>query len=69
MVFSSHLFLFYFLPLSLAMVRTLLGFPPITNLTVVAGQYRVDIVCDTGPNPPGQFVTVVPNQTATVRVF
>ena len=47
----------------------LLGFPPITNLTVVAGQYRVDIVCDTGPNPPGQFVTVVPNQTATGRVF
>jgi hypothetical protein len=47
----------------------LLGFPPITNLPVVAGQYRVDIVCEAGTNPPGQFVTVVPNQTATVRVF
>src|SRR5690606_12177076 len=47
----------------------LLGFPPISNLPIVAGQYRVDIVCEGGSNPPGQFVTVSPNQTATVRVF
>ena len=47
----------------------MLGFPPISNLPIVAGQYRVDIVCEGGNNPPGQFVTVSPNQTATVRVF
>lgn len=45
-----------------------LGFPPITRMPVVAGQYRVDIVCPTGTNPPGQFVTVPANETATVRI-
>ena len=47
----------------------LLGAPPITRMPVVAGQYRVDIVCQGGTNPPGQFVTVGPNASATVRVF
>ena len=47
----------------------LLGFPPISRKQVAAGQYRVDIVCDGGQNPPGQFVTVAPNETATVRIY
>ena len=47
----------------------LLGFPPITRMPIVAGQYRVDIVCPTGTNPPGQFVTVPANETATVRIY
>ena len=46
-----------------------LGFPPISRLPIVAGQYRVDIVCQTGTNPPGQFVTVPANDTATVRIY
>jgi serine/threonine-protein kinase len=45
-----------------------LGFPPITRMPIAAGQYRVDIVCPTGTNPPGQFVTVPPNEAATVRI-
>jgi hypothetical protein len=47
----------------------MLGFPPITRLPVAAGQYRVDIVCQGGDSPPGQFVTVNANETATVRIF
>ncbi len=47
----------------------MLGFPPITRMQVAAGQYRVDIVCAGGQNPPGQFVTVAPNETATVRIY
>ena len=47
----------------------LLGFPPISRMQVAAGQYRVDIVCAGGQNPPGQFVTVAPNETATVRIY
>ncbi len=47
----------------------MLGFPPISRMQVVAGQYRVDIVCAGGQNPPGQFVTVAPNETATVRIY
>ena len=46
-----------------------LGFPPISRMQVAAGQYRVDIVCAGGTNPPGQFVTVAPNDTATVRIY
>ena len=46
----------------------LLGFPPITRMPVVAGQYRVDIVCQGGNNPPSQFVTVAADDTATVRI-
>ena len=46
-----------------------LGFPPITRMPVVAGQYRVDIVCPVGTNPPGQFVTVPANEAATVRIY
>jgi hypothetical protein len=46
-----------------------LGFPPITRMPVVAGQYRVDIVCTSGQNPPSQFVTVAANETATVRIY
>ena len=47
----------------------MLGFPPITRMQVAAGQYRVDIVCAGGQNPPAQFVTVAPNETATVRIY
>jgi hypothetical protein len=46
-----------------------LGYPPITRLPVAAGQYRVDIVCAGGQNPPGQFVAVAPNNTATARIY
>ena len=46
-----------------------LGFPPISRMQVASGQYRVDIVCAGGQNPPGQFVTVAPNETATVRIY
>ena len=46
-----------------------LGFPPITRLPVAAGQYRVDLVCQGGTNPPGQFVTINPNETATVKIY
>ena len=45
-----------------------LGFPPITRMETVAGQYRVDIVCDSGNNPPGVFVTVGANENATARI-
>ena len=47
----------------------MLGFPPITRMPIVAGQYRVDIVCQSGTNPPGQFVTVPANDSATVRIY
>jgi hypothetical protein len=46
-----------------------LGFPPITRMPIAAGQYRIDIACPTGQNPPGQFVTIAPNETATARIF
>ena len=46
----------------------MLGFPPITRMPIVAGQYRIDIVCDSGNNPPGVFVTVAANDTATARI-
>ena len=45
-----------------------LGFPPITRMPVAAGQYRVEMECPDGKNPPGQFVTVNPNETQTVRI-
>ena len=45
-----------------------LGFPPITRKAIVAGEYRVDLVCQGGGNPPGQFVSITPNQTATLKV-
>ena len=46
-----------------------LGYPPITRLPLVVGQYRVDIACATGQNPPGQLVTVTPNTSATARIY
>ena len=46
----------------------MLGFPPITRMPVAAGQYRVEMECPDGKNPPGQFVTVNPNETQTVRI-
>ena len=46
-----------------------LGFPPITRLPLVVGQYRVDIACATGQNPPGQLVTVAANTSATARIY
>jgi hypothetical protein len=45
-----------------------LGFPPITRKAIAAGEYRVDLVCQGGANPPGQFVSITPNQTATLKV-
>ncbi len=45
------------------------GFPPITRMPIVSGQYRVDIICQGGTNPPGQFVTVPANETVTVRIY
>jgi hypothetical protein len=45
-----------------------LGAPPITRQPVAAGQYRVEMVCPSGQSPPGQFVTVNPNETATARI-
>ena len=35
-----------------------LGYPPITKMPLVVGQYKVDIVCPAGQNPNGQFITV-----------
>jgi hypothetical protein len=46
-----------------------LGYPPITKLPIVAGQHRIDVACPSGPNPPGQFVSVTPNTTATARIY
>jgi hypothetical protein len=46
----------------------LLGFPPISRLPIASGQYRVDMACPNGQNPPGQFVTVVPNETVQVKI-
>ena len=46
-----------------------LGFPPISKLPVASGQYRVDIECPAGTNPPGQFVTVAPGEAATARIY
>jgi PEGA domain len=45
-----------------------LGFPPITKKAIVAGEYRVDLVCQGGGNPNGQFVSITPNQTAMLKV-
>jgi eukaryotic-like serine/threonine-protein kinase len=45
-----------------------LGFPPISRLPIASGQYRVDMACPNGQNPPGQFVTIVPNDVATVKI-
>ena len=49
--------------------QTVLGFPPISRRPIASGQYRVDIVCQNGLNPPGQFVTINPNEIAMVRIF
>ena len=46
----------------------ILGFPPITRKQVVAGQYRVEIVCAGAQNPPAQIVTVPPNESVTVKI-
>ena len=45
-----------------------LGFPPITKLPIVVGQYKVDVVCQSGVSPNGQFVTISPNTTTTSRI-
>ena len=45
-----------------------LGYPPITKLPIVVGQYKVDIVCPGGQSPNGQFVTIAPNNTAVARI-
>jgi hypothetical protein len=45
-----------------------LGAPPITRMPVAAGQYRVEVVCPDGKNPSGQFATVNPGETATVKM-
>ena len=46
-----------------------LGFPPISRLPIASGQYRVDIACPNGQNPAGQFVTIGPNESQTVRIY
>jgi len=46
-----------------------LGFPPITRMPVASGQYRIDMACPNGQNPPGQFVTIAPNENATVKIY
>jgi serine/threonine-protein kinase len=46
----------------------LIGFPPITRMPVAAGQYKIEMVCPDGKNPPGQFVTVNPNELYTARI-
>ncbi len=45
-----------------------LGYPPITKMPLVVGQYKVDIVCPAGQSPNGQFVTIAPNSTAVARI-
>jgi hypothetical protein len=45
-----------------------LGYPPITKMPLVVGQYKVDIVCPAGQNPNGQFITIAPNNTAIARI-
>jgi Protein kinase domain len=45
-----------------------LGSPPITQLPIAAGSYRVDVVCPNGQNPPGAFVQVQARQTATATI-
>ena len=44
------------------------GYPPITKLPLVVGQYKVDVVCAAGQSPNGQFITVAPNNTAIARI-
>jgi hypothetical protein len=34
--------------------------PPPVNTQLVVGQYRVDVICPGGQNPPSQFATVTP---------
>ena len=45
-----------------------LGYPPITKLPLVVGQYKVDVVCPAGQSPNGQFVTIAPNNTVVARI-
>ena len=45
-----------------------LGYPPISKLPIVAGQYKVDVVCPSGQSPNGQFITIAPNNTAVARI-
>ena len=45
-----------------------LGYPPITKLPLVVGQYKVDIVCAGGQSPNGVFITIAPNATAVARI-
>ncbi|MGQ0735251.1 MAG: hypothetical protein ACT4QD_16560, partial [Acidobacteriota bacterium] len=49
----------------------LMGYPPIAQMRIAPGQYRVELVCpeEYPQKPPGQSVTVSSNQTATVRIF
>ena len=43
------------------------GYPPVTA-QLVAGQYKVEIVCPGGQNPNSQFVTITPNNVTTARI-
>jgi hypothetical protein len=45
-----------------------LGFPPISRLPIVVGNYKVDIVCPSGPSPNGQFVTITANTPSVARI-
>jgi serine/threonine protein kinase len=44
-----------------------LGFPPIANKPIAAGNYQIDLICPNGQNQKG-FATVNPGQTAEVRL-
>src|SRR5262245_13633336 len=43
------------------------GYPPVTT-QLVAGQYKVEIVCPGGQSPNSQFVTITPNNVTTARI-
>jgi len=43
------------------------GYPPVTA-QLVAGQYKVEVVCPGGQSPNSQFVTITPNNVTTARI-
>ena len=44
-----------------------LGFPPIANKPIAAGNYQIDLICPNGQNQKG-FATVDAGRTAEVRL-
>jgi hypothetical protein len=49
--------------------RQALGYPPITKMPVVPGNYRVEMDCPDGQKPEPQAVTVAADGEAVVRIF